>query len=101
MSALSSAASKRAEELTQLHSHTRPDGRHCSTIFEEYGITSPAGSEIIYTCSGDITPETALRVWMNSTNNKAAILDPIYDFVGIGVAVDDRGNIHWVQLFAR
>jgi uncharacterized repeat protein (TIGR02543 family) len=90
---------QRARELMQVYSHNRPDGRSCFTVLTEHGVDSSASAENI--AMGQRTPEEVMRGWMNSPGHRAAILGSNYNSLGVGVAIDSNGRVHWVQLFAR
>jgi len=92
------AAQLRANELTRLNSHTRPDGRHWRTAFDDVGLATrgPRGENI---ATGQATPVDVMRTWMNSTAHRNNILNANYDYMGVGVYQDSNGRLHWVQLF--
>jgi len=86
-------AQMRAEELSVLFSHTRPDG-------------SGAGTENIATRHR--TPEQVVRDWMNSPGHRRNILSPASDpdngvisftHIGVGCHMDSGGTLHWVLTF--
>lgn len=89
-------ANKRAEELKELFSHTRPDGSSWSTVFDDYGIPyKAAGENLAY---GYLTPEEVVDGWMNSQGHRANILYDSFNQIGIGVYFDN-GTVYWSQLF--
>ena len=93
---IAECAAVRAEELVEKFSHTRPDGSHCSTILEEYGMdSSGVGENIAY---GYRDPEDVMDGWMHSSGHKANILRTNYDRIGVGCYIDN-GTCYWVQLF--
>ena len=96
-SALSRAASQRAEEIVSVFDHTRPDGSSCFTVFDEYGIGYYAAGENI--AAGQPNPESVMDSWMNSSGHRANILSGNFNFIGVGV-VYSGGYYYWVQLFA-
>ncbi len=95
--ALTAPANKRAEEIKESFSHTRPDGRSWSTVLEDYDISIKAAGENL--AFGYNTPEEVVKAWMNSPGHKANILNSSYNKVGIGVYTKD-GTIYWTQLFS-
>ena len=97
LDSLSAAAKKRAGELVRLYSHTRPGGRGCFTVLDDYGIEISAGAENI--AVGQDTPAEVMQAWMKSAGHKKNILGN-YDRLGVGVHVKN-GKIYWVQLFIR
>lgn len=97
---LSSAASIRANELTQKFSHTRLDGSSYSTAVENTGyMYSYVGENI---AAGQKSPQAVMDTWMNSDGHRANILNPNYTEIGVGVDyANNIYGIHWVQLFGR
>ncbi len=93
---LSDAALRRAEELTELFSHSRPDGRDCFTVISEYNISSMAAGENI--AMGQRTPKEVMNAWMNSKGHRENILNTSFDTIGVG-CYEENGTYHWVQLF--
>lgn len=95
---LQNAAYKRAVEIKELFSHTRPDGTSCFTVLGEFQISYTAcGENIAY---GQKTPEAVMQAWMNSSGHRANILSSKFGKVGIGYYVVN-GTPYWVQLFTN
>ena len=97
--ALNQAAQKRAEEIVSSFAHSRPDGRICFTVFEEYGITYRAAGENI--AAGQWSPENVMNAWMNSPGHRSNILDSNFGHIGVGVVYVEGSayGYYWVQLF--
>ncbi|MDY4413304.1 MAG: CAP domain-containing protein [Ruminococcus sp.] len=97
-SVMNESASVRADELTELFSHTRPDGTDCFTVFDEYNISYMdfAGENIH---EGSSTPEDTMQSWLNSSGHRTNILDENARYIGVGVAYSG-GTYYWVQLFS-
>lgn len=95
---LNTAAMIRANELIQLYSHDRPDGRGTFTVFDETGVTwqKRAGENC---AEGQRTPQTVVESWMNSPGHKSNILNTDFAYIGVGVAMNNNGRLYWVQLF--
>lgn len=91
-SKLCDAANKRAQEIATKFSHTRPDGRDCFTVLDEFGISCYGCGENIAAGSSDAN--SIFNMWMNSSGHRANILNSSYRYIGIG----KYGN-YWVQLF--
>ena len=90
---LQALADKRAEEISKSFSHTRPDGKNCFSVFDDYGFGNSfyrLGENIAY---GYQTPADVMNGWMNSSGHRENILG---NYTGIVVGV--YGN-YWVQLF--
>jgi len=95
---LQSAAQVRAQEITQLFDHQRPNGKKCFSVIEEFGLDYYYIGENI--AAGQATPEKVMNSWMNSDGHRSNILDP--DFMYIGVGVTQQGNtIYWSQIFLK
>lgn len=100
MISLDKAATIRAQEITgadENFSHTRPDGNKWYTVLAEVGISPMVAGENL--AAGQISPEMVVSDWMASEDHKANILDPEYDYVGIGY-VKYNGYYYWAQIFA-
>lgn len=102
---LALAAQKRAEELLENYSHTRPDGNYYDTIFEEFNLCDFFYSENI--ASGYGTPTSVTNAWMNSPGHKAAIIEKKYRYIGVGYvhksaeeSPDNRPHTYWSVLFS-
>lgn len=92
------AANKRAVEIEELFSHTRPDGREWSTVLDDFNIhVRAAGENLAY---GYNTPEEVVSGWMNSPGHKANILNNSFNKIGIGVYIYD-GTVYCSQLFSN
>lgn len=89
----------RAQELTVLFSHTRPDGRDCFSIFGSRQGKIYAGENI---AAGSATPEAVVNQWMNSSEHRENILNGNYRYLGVGYVYDGNSEYthYWVQLFA-
>ena len=101
---LSAAAMRRAEEISRVFDHARPDGRSCFTVLDEFGITPPtnfsgqyAAENICYGCG---TGRTAADAFLDSEYHRRSMLDPNLTYMGIGVYRASDGTVYWVQLFA-
>lgn len=94
---ITSAAMIRANEITALFSHTRPDGRTFSTVLTDNGIRfTGAGENIAW---GQKSPEQVMNAWMNSDGHRANILNTKFTKIGVGHYQDAAGRNYWVQLF--
>lgn len=90
-------ANKRAKEIKQSFSHTRPDGTAWSTVLTEYNVSvNAAGENIAY---GYNTPEKVMNAWMNSPGHRANILSTNFNHIGIGV-YEVSGTVYCSQLFS-
>ncbi len=94
---LTELANIRAEEIVEVFSHTRPDGRSCFSILS--GINYRTCAENI--AAGSATPEKVVEQWMNSAGHRANILNGAYRYLGVGYTYDEDAMYehYWVQLF--
>lgn len=94
------AAQIRAQEITTVFSHQRPDGSDCYTVLEETGAnagTYYAGENI---AAGNATAAATVEQWMNSPGHGNNILNPNYTHLGVGYVNTPGGYRHyWVQMF--
>lgn len=94
-------ACARAEEIAWSgeHSHTRPNGSSCFTIFKEAGFNEgTAGENLGY---GFWTPEEVCEAWKDSRTHYENLMNPKFVEIGIGVAADpdEKGKLCWVNHF--
>lgn len=96
---LSYAAACRSVENAYYNnfSHTRPNGTSCLTVFDEYNRQDyrRAGENIALRQK---TPAEVVEDWMQSPGHKMNILGK-FTKIGVGIAVDDAGQMYWTQLF--
>lgn len=96
---LTAPAQKRAVEIKDVFSHTRPDGRSWSSVLSDYNISYRASGENL--AYGYNTPEAVVTGWMNSPGHRANILSANFNQIGIGVYTDSRGTVYCSQLFTN
>jgi len=94
---LTRTAVVRANEIIRSFSHDRPDGSSCFTAYDENNVSYGWAGENI--AMGQRTPEEVVRAWMNSPGHKANILKKEFGRLGVGVAMDNNGRLHWSQNF--
>ena len=95
---LMTAAQIRANEITQIFDHFRPNGTKCFSVLDEVGLDFYAVGENI--AAGQSTPESVMSAWMTSSEHKDNILKS--DFMYIGVGVVQKGNrLYWSQEFLK
>lgn len=96
---LSECANIRAEECSVTFSHTRPNGERGIYIVDENVLSHNAAAENI--ACGNSTPEATFEQWRTSEKHWKAILNPDYNYIGIGVYYDPDSTYrwYWSQLF--
>ena len=91
---LQAACDIREKEIETSFSHTRPNGEKPFTAIPSDFIYSGAGENI---ADGQRTPAQVVKEWMESPGHRANIMNPEYDYIGVGFNANIYG---WVQLFA-
>lgn len=83
-SRLSAIASCRAYEISEVWSHTRPDGRHFSTVLSDYDYGAGAVQELLVYVTGSGDAEEIVSKWLSSDSHRENLLGG-YSTMGIGV----------------
>lgn len=87
------AAQVRAEELSTLFDHKRPDGRSCFTALDEAGVEYRSAGENI--ALGHSSAAQVVAAWVESKGHLSNILSERFTAIGVGYTAE-RG---WVQMF--
>ena len=96
-SKLQAAAELRAQEISEVFSHTRPDGSSCFTVLKQYGLNyGHCGENIAY--GTNLSPEGAMDLWINSSGHYKNMVNRNFREVGLACYIEGA-NIYWVQLF--
>ena len=94
---LQQGAAIRAREITQLMSHTRPNGKECKTVLRNQVYV---GENI---AAGNPSAEGVVKQWMDSLGHRKNILNPMFCELGVGFFLkedDHQGyRYYWVQMF--
>ena len=95
---LMEAAEIRAEEISRVFSHTRPNGTSCNSMFRNGQYT--IGENI---AAGYPTPKETVEQWMDSPGHRANILNADYTELGVGYYYKSNSEYkyYWVQMFRR
>ncbi|OIK15780.1 sporulation protein [Bacillus sp. MUM 116] len=75
-------------------SHTSPTYGSPFDMMKKYGITYNYAGENI--AMGQKTPEEVVKAWMNSEGHRKNILNPNYNYIGVGYVADGS---YWTQEF--
>ena len=104
-SKLTIAVNIRAQELIELYdpNHLRPNGTSCMTVLTEQGISyRTAGENIAWIdsreTSGKVLGERMFTSWFNSAGHKRNMLDPNFQYIGVGVSCHGT-TVYGAQLF--
>ena len=81
---LSAIASCRANEIVQVWSHTRPDGRHYSSVLSDYGYGAGSVTELLVYVTGNGDAASVVGKWLESDSHRQSILSGGYTAIGIG-----------------
>lgn len=95
---LGSMAQLRAGELPASFDHTRPDGRRCFSVYDDWGIDYTYVAENI--AAGQTDPVSVMDSWMTSEFHRNNILSPNIEYIGVGVLYSG-GICYWTQSFAQ
>lgn len=98
---LDKAAQIRAVEITgddKNFSHTRPNGEKWYSVLSEVSYYPNVAGENL--AAGQSTPEMVVNDWMASDDHKENILDPDFNYMGLGY-VKYEGYYYWAQLFSN
>ena len=89
----------RADELTQLFSHTRPNGESCFEILDGIGYGNRWCAENI--AAGSSTPEGVMNQWIKSSGHYQNMIGERYTQIGVGFVYDPDSEYkyYWVQIF--
>ena len=99
--ALTAAAQTRAEEISVVNSHVRPDGSKCFTVLKDYGVTdTPTGENAAW---GSVSPEEVVNALMNSEGHRANILNPEARKMSVGYYYNSNSTWghQWIQIFTK
>ena len=75
------------------------DGKNPSQRIKEAGYAASWGGENIAESNGD-TPESIVKLWMESPEHKANILRDKFTEIGVGIARNAKGEVYYTQVFA-
>jgi len=94
---LGDLAQIRAQESAVLFAHKRPDGRSCSTVYSDSGLTyRAAGENLAY---GYSTPSELVKAWMDSKSHRENILSKNFVHTKVGFYQNENGVIYCSMLF--
>lgn len=91
----------RARECISSFSHERPDGSSFIDIVDYSLVPWASSAENI--AAGMNTAEATFNQWKNSPKHWAAIMNPDYTHMGVGVAYEPNSDYqwYWEQLFVK
>lgn len=95
------AADIRANEITRVYSHDRPDGSSWATA-----CPLPSGGgfsgENLAVGNAAVSPVTTVMLWMGSDSHRANILNPDFTKLAVGFVfdLDSQYKTYWSQFFS-
>lgn len=98
---LNSLADKKAKIMATENnlSHTAGGYNSFSDLIKEAHIEYLAVGENI--ARNWKTPDDVMKAWLNSSGHRANILNKKFTKIGVGKAVNSKGDTYWVQLFIK
>ena len=80
-------------------SHTAGGYNSFSDLIKEANIEYLAVGENI--ARNWKTPDDVMKAWLNSSGHRANILNKKFTQIGVGKAINSKGDVYWVQLFIK
>jgi len=98
---LAQAAAEHATDMAErgYFSHFSPEGEAVTDRATRAGYHWIVIGENI--ASGQTTPETVMRDWMNSPGHRANILREQFVDIWVAVSISGLGQPYWVQVFGK
>ncbi len=78
--------------------HNTPDGQTPFDRMKAAGISYSSAGENI--AAGQYSPQNVMDSWMNSPGHRKNILNPDFEYIGVGLARGGSYGIYWAQEFA-
>ncbi len=100
---LSKGARAKSQDMVKNNyfGHTSPKYGSPFAMMKSFGIRYRYAGENI--ASGQRTPESVVRAWMNSPGHRKNIMSTRFGKIGVGYAYKSSGNYHhyWTQWFTN
>ena len=75
--------------------HNTPDGQTPFDRMKAAGISYSSAGENI--AAGQYSPQNVMDSWMNSPGHRKNILNPDFEYLGVGLARGGSYGIYWAQ----
>ncbi|MEY8416833.1 CAP domain-containing protein [Tissierella praeacuta] len=100
-SELSSVARKKSEDMAKNNyfSHTSPTYGSPFDMMKSFGISYRTAGENI--ARGQVSAQSVVRGWMNSSGHRANIMNPSFNKIGVGHYQSSNGTNYWTQMFTN
>ena len=98
---LSNVARKKSEDMAKNNyfSHTSPTYGSPFDMMKSFGIKYNTAGENI--AKGQLSPQSVVNAWMNSSGHRANILNPSFNKIGVGHYKSSNGTNYWTQMFTN
>lgn len=98
---LSNVARKKSEDMAKNNyfSHTSPTYGSPFDMMRSFGIKYNTAGENI--ARGQLTPQSVVNAWMNSSGHRANILNSSFNKIGVGHYKSSNGTNYWTQMFTN
>lgn len=98
---LTSVAQKKSEDMAKNNyfSHTSPTYGSPFDMMKSFGVKYNTAAENI--ARGQLTAQSVMNAWMNSSGHKANIMNPSFKKIGIGMVESNDGRKCWTQMFTN
>lgn len=100
-SELSNVARTKSEDMARNNyfNHTSPTYGSPFKMMQTFGIKySTAGENI---ARGQLSAQTVVNGWMNSSGHRANIMNPSFNKIGVGHSKSSNGTNYWTQMFTN
>lgn len=100
-SELSNVARKKSEDMAKNNyfSHTSPTYGSPFEMMKQFGIKYNTAGENI--AKGQLTAQSVVNAWMNSSGHRANIMNPSFNKIGVGHYKSANGTNYWTQMFTN
>lgn len=100
-SLLSNLARKKSEDMARNNyfSHTSPTYGSPFDMMKSFGVSYNTAGENI--AQGQLTAQSVMNAWMNSSGHRANIMNPSFNKIGIGMYESNNGTKTWTQMFTN
>lgn len=97
---LDTSCQLRAQEASQLWSHTRPNGSGWETVLDELGLSYQSKGENLF-ASNILDAAVAVEGWMSSPGHRENILRPEFQAAAVGIVRGSDGDYYICQHFVH
>lgn len=98
---LSNVARLKSEDMAKNNyfSHTSPTYGSPFDMMKQFGISYRTAGENI--ARGQLTAQSVVNGWMNSSGHRANIMNPSFNKIGVGHFKSSNGTNYWTQMFTN